>query len=460
MILDDTIAAIATPIGEGGIGIIRISGPTALQIGLKILFNTNEKSFSKIIERQVYHGLVINPNSMKTLDEVLFFYLKGPKSFTGEDTLEIQAHGGMLILAKILELVLQNGARLAEPGEFTQRAFINGKIDLVQAESIIDLIRAKTDKAHELALAQLTGRTTKALTKIENDLYQILINIEAALDFPEEGIPDIQIAEMLQQATLIHQQLSSVLDGVDEGRKYRDGVKLVIVGRPNVGKSSLLNELLQEERAIVTPIPGTTRDIIEAPFQLRGVPIRLIDTAGLRETENVIERIGISKTEDYITQADLILLMLDGSQSLTAEDKQIIHRIKGFQVLTIINKTDLPQVLTRESLPEYTPDRIIELSLVTKKGLEEIENKIIELIGLGNVNLDDRPLLARVRHRQALEQSLFALNDFISGLSEGRSEDLLAVDLRSCLNSLGSISGKNVSEEIIHGIFAQFCIGK
>lgn len=460
MILDDTIAAIATPIGEGGIGIIRISGPIALQIGLKILFNTREKSFTEIIQRQVYHGLVINPKSNQTLDEVLFFYLKGPKSFTGEDTLEIQAHGGMLILAKILELVLQNGARLAEPGEFTQRAFINGKIDLVQAESIIDLIRAKTDKAHELALAQLTGRTTKALNKIEDDLYQILINIEAALDFPEEGIPDIQRAEMLQQATSIHQQLSYVLEGVDEGRKYRDGIKLVIVGRPNVGKSSLLNELLQEERAIVTPIPGTTRDIIEAPFQLRGVPIRLIDTAGLRETENVIERIGISKTEDYITQADLILLVLDGSQPLTAEDIQIIHRIKGFQVLTIINKTDLPQVLTRDSLPEYTPDRIIELSLLTKKGLEEIENKIIELIGLGNINLDDRPLLARVRHRQALEQSLFALNEFITGLSEGRSEDLLAVDLRSCLNSLGTISGKNVSNEILQGIFTQFCIGK
>lgn len=460
MILDDTIAAIATPIGEGGIGIIRISGPIALQIGLKILFNMKEKSFTEINERKVYHGLVINPESNQTLDEVLFFYLKGPKSFTGEDTLEIQAHGGMLILAKILELVLQNGARLAEPGEFTQRAFINGKIDLVQAESIIDLIRAKTDKAHELALAQLTGRTTKALSKIENDLYQILINIEAVLDFPEEGIPEIQRAEMLQQATLIYQQLSSVLEGVDEGRKYRDGIKLVIVGRPNVGKSSLLNELLQEERAIVTPIPGTTRDIIEAPFQLRGVPIRLIDTAGLRETENVIERIGISKTEDYITQADLILLMLDGSQPLTAEDKQIIHRIKGFQVLVIINKTDLPQVLTRESLLEYPPDRIVELSLVTKKGLEEIENKIIELIGLGNINVDDRPLLARVRHKQALEQSLLALKDFISGLSEGRSEDLLAVDLRSCLNSLGSISGKNVSNEIIEGIFAQFCIGK
>lgn len=460
MIFDDTIAAIATPIGEGGIGIIRISGPIALQIGLKILTNKKRESFSEISERKVYYGLVVNPETKQILDEILFFYLKKPKSFTGEDTLEIQAHGGLFILAKILELALQNGVRMAEPGEFTQRAFINGKIDLVQAESIIDLIRAKTEKAHELALAQLTGKTTKALTQIEVDLYQILVNIEATLDFPEEGIPELKREQMLQQTALIHQQLSSILEGIDEGRKYRDGIKLVIVGRPNVGKSSLLNELLQEERAIVTPIPGTTRDIIEAPFQLRGVPIRLIDTAGLRETENVIEQIGISKTEEHIAQADLILLMLDGSQSLTIEDRQVIDKLKGRQVLVIINKTDLPQVIKKENLTEFVLDRIIELSLLTKKGLEEVEAKIIELVGLGNINLDDRPLLSRIRHKQALEQSLSTLNDFISGLSEGRSEDLLAVDLRSCLNSLGTISGKNVSNEIIHGIFAQFCIGK
>ncbi|NLW45997.1 MAG: tRNA uridine-5-carboxymethylaminomethyl(34) synthesis GTPase MnmE [Firmicutes bacterium] len=460
MIFDDTIAAIATPVGEGGIGIIRISGPVALQIGRQILTNLKRESFSEISDRKVYYGLVVNPVTQQTLDEILFFYFKKPKSFTGEDTLEIQAHGGMFILAKILELVLQNGARMAEPGEFTQRAFINGKIDLVQAESIIDLIRAKTEKAHELALAQLTGKTTKALAQIEADLYQILINTEATLDFPEEVIPELKREEMLQQAALIHQNLSLILEGIDEGRKYRDGIKLVIVGRPNVGKSSLLNELLQEERAIVTPIPGTTRDIIEAPFQLRGVPIRLIDTAGLRETENVIERIGISKTEEYMAQADLILLMLDGSQSLTVEDRQVIDKLNGHQVLVIINKTDLPQVLKKESLTEFASDRIIELSLLTKKGLEAVEVKIIELVGLGNINLDDRPLLSRIRHKQALEQSLATLNEFISGLAEGRSEDLLAVDLRSCLNSLGTISGKNVSNEIIHGIFAQFCIGK
>lgn len=460
MIFDDTIAAIATPIGEGGIGVLRISGPTALKIGFNILVNAKNTPYLKITERKVYHGYVINPITKKTIDEVLFFYLQKPKSFTGDDTLEIQAHGGMFLLAKILELVLHNGARMAEPGEFTQRAFINGRIDLVQAESIIDLIRAKTDKAHELALTQLTGKATQTLTQIEQNLYQILITIEATLDFPEEGIPELRKEQMLQQVTLILQKLSSVLEGVDEGRKFRDGIKLVIVGRPNVGKSSLLNELLQEERAIVTSIPGTTRDIIEAPFQLRGVPIRLIDTAGFRETENVIERIGISKTEDYIDQSDLILLILDGSQPLTTEDHQVISKINGRLILTIINKTDLPQVLTKKDLVELNLNEIIEISLLTKKGLNEVEAKIIELVGLGKLNLDDRPLLSRIRHKQALEKSVSALEDFISGLSEGRSEDLLAVDLRSCLNSLGMITGKSVSEEVITGIFTQFCIGK
>ncbi len=460
MIFDDTIAAIATPVGEGGIGIVRISGPAAHEIGFKILTNIKKVSFSEIIERKVYHGLITNPSTKQTMDEILFFYLKKPKSFTGEDTLEIQAHGGMYLITKILEIVLQNGARMAEPGEFTQRAFLNGRIDLVQAESIIDLIRAKTEKSHELALTQLSGKTTKALAEIENALYQILITIEATLDFPEEGIPELQKEQMLEQASFIHQKLSSTLEGVNEGQKIRDGIKLVIVGRPNVGKSSLLNELLQEERAIVTPIPGTTRDIIEAPIQLRGVPIRLIDTAGLRETENVIERIGISKTEDYIAQADLILLVLDGSQPLSAEDNRVIDKITERKVLVIINKTDLPQKLKKRDLTGFDSNQIIELSLLTKKGLNEVEAKIIQLVGLGSINLDDRPLLSRIRHKHALENGVSALEEFISGLSLGRSEDLLAVDLRSCLNSLGLISGKNVSNEVIHGIFAQFCIGK
>lgn len=460
MHFDDTIAAIATPLGEGGIGIVRVSGPAAQPIGLKIITDMKRKPFPEIKERVVYHGLVYDPDRQKPLDEVLFFYLKKPKSFTGEDTLEIQAHGGMYLLSKILELVLNNGARLAEPGEFTQRAFLNGRIDLVQAESIIDLIRAKTEKAHELALAQLTGKTTQTLAEIESELYQILITIEAALDFPEEGIPEIQKEQLLSQASALHRKLVSLLEGIDEGRKLHEGIRLVIVGRPNVGKSSLLNEMLQEERAIVTPIPGTTRDVIEAPLQLRGVPFWLIDTAGLRETEDLIEQMGITKTEANIAQSDLILLMFDGSQPLTAEDRQIIAKLKDRPVLAIINKTDLPQVVRKEDLPEFTSERIIDISLHSKSGLKELQERIVALVGLGDLKLDDRPLLSRIRHKQALEKAVSALAEFISGLSLGRSEDLLAVDLRTCLDALGLITGKNVSSEVIQGIFAQFCIGK
>ena len=460
MIFNDTIAAIATPIGEGGIGIVRVSGPSAKEMGQKILVNRKKGFFSDIKVRKVYHGLVINPVNQQPVDEVIFFFLKGPKSFTGEDTLEVQAHGGTFILSKILDIVLRHGARLAEPGEFTQRAFMNGRIDLVQAESIIDLIRAKTDKAHELALSQLTGKTSELIFQIEKDLYQILVTIEAALDFPEDDIPKIQKDQLHSQASLALHKLNSLLNGVDEGLKIREGIKLVIVGRPNVGKSSFLNELVQEEKAIVTEIPGTTRDIIEAPFQLRGVPIRLIDTAGLRETENVIEQIGIAKTEQSIGQADLIILVLDGSQPLTAEDEQVINKIKNRPVLVLINKTDLPQVIQKKDLPWFDQNRIIEISLLTKEGLDLVEGRIVELVGLGEISYDDRPFLSRVRHKQALEQSVAALNDFISGLTLGRSEDLLAVDLRSSLNSLGIISGKNVSDEVIRGIFEQFCIGK
>lgn len=460
MIFDDTIAAIATPIGEGGIGIIRISGRSAKEIGLKILVNGKKDFFTEIQARKVYHGLVINPVNQQPVDEVIFFYLKAPKSFTGEDTLEIQAHGGVFILSKILEIVLHNGARMAEPGEFTQRAFLNGRIDLVQAESIIDLIRAKTDKAHELALSQLTGKTSELLSRIENDLYQILITIEATLDFPEEDILEPEIGQIHTQASQALVKLKSLLEGVDEGRKIQDGIKLVIVGRPNVGKSSFLNELVQEEKAIVTAIPGTTRDLIEAPFQLRGVPFRLIDTAGLRETENVIEQMGIAKTEQSIEQADLLILILDGSQPLTAEDERVIEKIKGRKALVIINKTDLPQVLRKNDLPWFNQEQIIEISLLTKKGVDSVKDRIIELVGLGEVKLDDRPLLSKLRHKQALEQAISALEDFISGLTAGKSEDLLAVDLRSSLDSLGIISGKNVSDEVIRGIFEQFCIGK
>jgi tRNA modification GTPase len=462
MIFQDTIAAISTPIGEGGISIIRISGGQAKTIGLLILRTAKGLPFKDFNDHRLYYGKVINPRNGQLIDEALFFYSRSPHSFTAEDTVEIQAHGGMVGISEILAVILQNGngVRLAEPGEFTKRAYLNGRIDLVQAESIIDLIRAKTEKAHQIALSQLTGEATKEITNIEERLYQILIAIEAVLDFPEEGIPEMQKDQILDQTASIARQLKYLLQRIDQGRKIREGLMIVIAGRPNVGKSSLLNTFLQEERAIVTEIPGTTRDIIEAQIQIQGIPIRLVDTAGMRRTDNPIEKIGIQKAEQYLGEADLILFILDGGEPLTDEDRSILEKLQGRPALIVINKADLPQQIQPEQFSEFEPRNIIALSLQTKQGFDRLVQRIIERVGIGEIAVDDRPLLSRIRHKHALEHGLEALESFTAGLSAGSSEDLLAVDLRCCLEAIGEITGKKVSDEIIQGIFAQFCIGK
>lgn len=456
----DTIAAIATPIGEGGIGIIRISGPNALTIGREILRTPKLMRFSNIEPRRVYYGLAVNPDHEATLDEVLFFYAPKPRSFTAEDVVEIQAHGGMLVLSKILQQVLSCGARLAEPGEFTMRAFINGRIDLVQAESVIDLIRAKTDKAHQLALSQLNGRTTRYLQQMEADLYRILIAMEALLDYPEEGIPDLEKAQIQIEVSQVIDGLGHMLATVDEGRKIREGIQITIVGRPNVGKSSLLNALSQEEKAIVTDIPGTTRDIVDVQLQLRGIPIILNDTAGLRETDNPIEQIGIQRAEKSLEQSQFILAVFDISQPLNAEDHFVLKRLEGKKVLVVLNKADLPHKLSLEQIKNYHLGEPVLISSLTGEGMDQLEQRLVDEIGIGNLQVDDRPMLSRIRHRNALETAIEALKSFNGGLEEHQSEDLLAVDLRSALSAIGEITGKNVNDEVLHGIFASFCIGK
>lgn len=456
----DTIAAIATPIGEGGIGIIRISGPKALSIGRHILRTPKSGLFSTIEPRRVYYGYVVDPEQEVTLDEVLFFYAPKPRSFTAEDVIEIQAHGGTLVLSKILQQVLRSGARLAEPGEFTMRAFINGRIDLVQAESVIDLIRAKTDKAHQLALSQLNGRATRYLQQIESNLYQILVNMEALLDFPEEGIPDLEKARIQTEISQIIEKLQQMLATVDEGRKIREGIQITIVGRPNVGKSSLLNALSQEEKAIVTDIPGTTRDIVDVQLQLRGIPIVLNDTAGLRETDNPIEQIGIQRAEQSLEQSQFILAVFDISQPLNDEDRFVLQRLEGKKVLVVLNKADLQHRLSLDELSGYHLGDPVLVSSLTGEGIERLEQRLVQEIGVGNLQVDDRPMLSRLRHRNALETAIEALQSFNFGLEQHQSEDLLAVDLRSALSAIGEITGKNVNEEVLHGIFASFCIGK
>jgi len=456
----DTIAAIATPIGEGGIGIIRISGPAAAGIAGRVLRTPSGKQFSGFKDHYLNYGRVIDPATGRIIDEALFFYAAKPRSFTAEDVMEIQVHGGLLLLQKILATVIGQGARLAEPGEFTLRAFLNGRIDLIQAESVIDLIRAQTDKAHELALAQLSGGATREINRLETELYQILIAIEAVLDYPEEGLPEPEMNEISAKVNQIKNALALLLKNSDEGRKIRDGITVTIIGRPNVGKSSLLNAFLREEKAIVTEIPGTTRDIIEAQIQLRGIPVRLIDTAGVRTAVNPIEQIGIAKAEHYIAISDLILLVLDGSEPLSDADRLVISKIEARKVLPLINKTDLPKRLTATDLPDFLSDKALEVSTLTEEGFSELEEAIVNLVGIGELRVDDRPLLSRVRHKNALEDAIAFLRSFQNGFANGISEDLLAVDLRACLAAMGEITGKNVGEEVLRGIFANFCIGK
>ena len=456
----DTIAAIATPIGESGIGVVRLSGPDAKAVALKVLRKPRGGSFADLQDHRLYYGRVVDPAAGRPVDEVLFFYAAGPRSFTAEDTVEIQAHGSMFIVQQILELLLAHGARLAGPGEFTQRAFLNGRIDLVQAEAVIDLIRAKTEKAHQLALSQLSGKASQQIHWLEAGLYSMLINIEAVLDFPEEGIPEPQQLQIREQTQGTLAQLRAIYAKVEEGRKIKEGVAIVITGRPNVGKSSILNALLQEEKAIVTDIPGTTRDAVEGLFQLRGIPIRLLDTAGLRPTDNPIERLGIDKAHQLLDQADLILLILDNSAPLTEEDRAIVRRLNGRPFVLIINKTDLPSQLNRDDLKQFNALRTLQLSVVDHQGFDQLEQTIAELVGIGSVQVDDQPVLSSVRQKEALRKAIEALQSFGDGLESGITEDLLAVDLRSCLSALGEITGKNVDDEVLHGIFAQFCIGK
>ncbi len=462
MIFQDTIAAIATPIGESGVGIIRISGDNSKEIAQKILRSPKGEKYTDLKHFQVYYGKVIDPSSENTIDEVLFFYAQGPKSFTAEDVVEIHAHGGMLLLAKVLNICLQNGARLAEPGEFTKRAFLNGRIDLIQAEGIIDLIRAKTEKAHELAIAQLTGRSTRNLAAIEEELYNMLVAIEASLDFPEEALPEVEHDRLVKKTTDLLVRLKKLGKTIDEGRKIREGITIAILGKPNVGKSSLLNLFLEEEKAIVTDIPGTTRDIIEATIQMRGIPLTLVDTAGIRYTENKIEQIGIQKAEELISKADLGLLLLDASEALNPADYLVLDKISSRAKLVVLNKADLPEKIDLPSLQgrAIEVDTLVRISAKTGFGFDSLEEKIVEMLGLGELRVDDRPLLSRLRHQQAIEKAILAIESYLAGLQNKLSEDLLAVDLRAALEALGEITGKKVTKEVLDNIFAQFCIGK
>ena len=455
---DDTIAAVATAMGEGGIGIIRISGGEALSISEKIFHSAVKKPLEN---RRLTYGFVKDNFTGEKIDEVMAVYMKAPHSYTAEDVVEIQCHGSIVSLRKILALVLKNGARLAEPGEFTKRAFLNGRLDLSQAEAVIDLIKAKSDKTFDVALSHLEGSFSKKIKEIRADLVDILVNVTVNIDYPDEDIEVITYENLISGLENVKKKVDDMLSTADTGRIFNEGLNVAIIGKPNVGKSSLMNALLKETRAIVTEIPGTTRDTIEEAIIIRNIPVRLTDTAGIRHTDDVIEKIGIEKSKESFNKADLIIFMVDSSIPLGDEDREIIDYIGDRKAIVIINKTDLELKINRAEIQEKLPHAVfIDAAVAKGFGIKDIEDEIEKLVYGGQVKQQDSMMVTNVRHKALLEEASKSLGDAVVMAETGEALELLEIDVNRAYELLGEIIGEAVSEDIISEVFARFCLGK
>ena len=455
----DTIAAVATSLGESGISIIRVSGNRALKIVSSVFKGKNDRTLEDIKSYTMRYGFIIDKNSGESIDEVIVSYMKGPRSFTAEDTVEINCHGGVISTNRVLLEVIKAGARIAEPGEFTKRAFLNGRIDLSQAEAVIDIIRAKTELSMKSALMQSEGRISREIALMRTSLLGIIAHIEATVDFPEDDLEEITSERVLVDMERVLGEIDRLLSTANEGKIIREGLSTVIVGKPNVGKSSLLNALLMESRAIVTDIPGTTRDVIEEYMNIEGVPIKIVDTAGIRETEDVVEKIGVEKSKEKINEADLIVLMLDSSRALDEEDKEIIEYISDKKYIVLLNKSDLEGKITKEDLKLLNSHYIIEVSAKTGEGIKELKECIKELFFKGEVSSTDL-LITNTRHKEALIRAKESLQASISTLKHTLAIDLASIDVRNSWRYLGEITGETLEEDLIDKIFSEFCIGK
>lgn len=457
----ETIAAISTPLGEGGIGIVRISGPEAVAIADKVLISKKGKNVWEFPSHTLHLCKVQSPTSGETIDQVMVSVMRAPRSFTREDVVEINCHGGAVPLRATLKAVLDQGARLAQPGEFSKRAFLNGRIDLAQAEAVIDVIRSRTDRGLSAALDNLEGSLSREIRGLREQISGILARIEVNIDFPGED-PEAEITaedlgEMLSRITA---EVERLLTGAGQGKVLREGIKLVIAGRPNVGKSSLLNALLREKRAIVTDIPGTTRDVIEEMLNLAGIPVRIMDTAGIRNTGDKIEALGVERSEELLKEADVVLVVMDASMGILEEDKVVNSKAGDKKVLVVLNKSDLVGGEISLSQWEETLGReCVAVSAKTGRGLEVLEEKVRALIESGSP-LPEGPLITRLRHEEALNKSLLHLKEAWTACSAGVPEDIIAIDVKEAWSSLGEITGETASEEIVDRIFADFCIGK
>ena len=457
--MEDTIAAVATAYGEGGIGIIRISGEKALSI-LEEVFEFAGETY-QIVNRRMTYGRIVDRENEQIIDEVLAVYMKGPKTYTAEDVVEINCHGSMVSLRKTLALVLRKGARLAEPGEFTKRAFLNGRLDLSQAEAVIDIIKAKTDRSFDVAMSQLVGALSLRVTEIRQKLLDLLVDITVNIDYPDEDIEELTYDKIEENILLIGEMIEKLLSTADTGRMIREGIRVAIVGKPNVGKSSLMNSLLRETRAIVTEIPGTTRDTIEEAISIRNIPVYLVDTAGIRETSDEVERLGIERSKAAFNEADFIIFIMDGSSAISDEDREIASYLDGRDSVVLINKNDLERGFTNDDVRELVNDPvIIETSLINNEGIEEIENHIEELVYGGELSQHDSTMVNNVRHIELLKQSRDSLRDAMEMTLAREALDFIEVDVRNAYDLLGEITGETVSDDIINEVFARFCLGK
>lgn len=458
----DTIAAISTPMGEGAIAIVRLSGDDAVVIADRLFKSISGKRLAEMLTHTIHYGHLVDPENGQVVEEVMLSIMKGPKTFTKEDVVEINCHGGIVSVNRVLQLVLNNGGRLAEPGEFTKRAFLNGRIDLSQAEAVMDLIRAKTDRAMNVALGQMEGRLSRLIRGLRQEILEILAHVEVNIDYPEyDDVEEMTHKMMVEKALYVREEIRKLLQTSQQGKILREGLSTVIVGRPNVGKSSLLNSLVHENKAIVTDIPGTTRDVIEEYVNVRGVPLRLLDTAGIRETEDIVERIGVERSRQVLKEADLILLVLNYSDPLTMEDENLFKAVEGMDVIVIVNKTDLPQQIDMEQVEKLAADhKLVTTSLLEDRGVDELEEAIASLFFAGTIEAGDMTYVSNSRHIALLNQAQKAIEEAIDGAESGTPIDIVQIDLTRVWELLGEVIGESVHESLIDQLFSQFCLGK
>lgn len=477
MFASDTIAAISTPMGIGGIGVIRISGEQCFEIAARVFHG--RKPFGEIKSHTVSHGRIVEPSTGETLDEVLLIKMARPHTFTREDVVELNCHGGTVVLLRVLKLLVKEGARPAEPGEFTKRAFLNGRMDLSQAEAVIDLIHSKTAEGSRAAVIQLEGRLSEKIRDARKKLIEMIAHLEVTVDYPEHDIEELTGKQVYEEVGKVSERLKAITEGFERGRILREGISAAIVGKPNVGKSSLLNELAGKNRAIVTDIPGTTRDVIEEYINIRGIPVRLMDTAGIRETEDPVERIGVEKAQSVLDSADVVIMVLDAVSGIEPEDRFILDKVQGKKTIYIINKTDAagPEavrgvereirdklVMDQESIrTEFTQpgvEAVIKAAIKHGTGVDKLEDRIEELFARGGIRMNNEILLTNVRHKNLVDKALESLQDAASAYENAMPLDFITIDIKNAADFLGQITGESVSEDVVQEIFSRFCVGK